>query len=373
MMKRVGVYIHIPFCKSKCAYCNFTSMHCNEVVQKRYVEALTREIADTLNNNYEVETLYIGGGTPSILDAGSIEKIVNSVRNNSTYKPSEVTIECNPDSIEESKLLAYKRLGINRISIGVQSLNDDILHLIGRIHTASEAITKVKLAVSFGFNTSVDMILGLPNSTFEDIKYFVDTFSDIGVNHISAYSLSVEEGTRLHEMVERGEVIIPSDDEDIDEYEFAYNLMKNRDYNRYEVSNFAKSGSESRHNNKYWLMEDYIGFGVASHSLLDGVRYYNTNDIEEYIENMHSHNIQHILEEKLSRDDLLEETIMLGLRLERGVEIAKIDDIIHDDFLMIYRNKLEKVSPYINIHDGYLAIKPEYMNVMNSIIIEILG
>ena len=371
-MSKIGVYIHIPFCVSKCAYCAFTSFRCDNATIDAYIDALIAEIESTLNADDIIDTLYIGGGTPSILRHEDIRRIVDSVKRRATWMPREVTIECNPESLTREKIEAYKDIGITRISIGVQSLDDDILHTIGRVHSSNEAIDKVRLAVETGMNTSVDMILGLPNSTLDDITHCVETFSDIGVQHISSYSLGVEPGTRLADMVDNGEVTLPSEDETVDQYEWAYRCLAEHGYHRYEVSNFARRGYESIHNTKYWTMDEYVGLGLASHSYSHGKRYYNTSNMSEYLTNMSSGKSVRTLDEILNKDDIFEETLMLGMRLEKGVSIDVLDGILGESFVSKYKRNLAKVREYTTIYRGRLAIKPEYMNVMNTIIGDIL-
>lgn len=371
-MKSVGLYIHIPFCRGKCSYCSFVSSVKDEGYIARYTTALRRELEYVLSKEMKVDTLYIGGGTPSAIGSEEIERIVDTIKKHSVYAPREFTIECNPESIDDEKLAVYKRVGASRISVGVQSLSDRVLKSVGRLHDSKTAIEAVSKAVKYGFDVSVDMILGLPGSTFEDIDTFVDTFSDIGVDHISAYALKVEEGTCLFKEVESGKTVILDDDAMADQYDRLQEKALSCGYRRYEVSNFAKENKESLHNMKYWEMDEYIGIGASAHSYFASKRYYNVDDVDRYIENVENGIFIEEKEEDVVADTLFEETLMLGLRLEKGVALLKLDDLIGGSFVDKYRGRIDKARGFIDISNGRIAIKPTYMPVMNSIIIKLL-
>lgn len=371
-MKKVGLYIHIPFCKGKCSYCSFISLVKGNDYIDRYLKALERELEIVLDDNIAVDTLYIGGGTPSVVSVEQIGKIVDTIKKSCVYVPREFTVECNPESIDRTKLLKYRDIGVTRISVGVQSLNDSVLRSIGRLHDSKKAINVVADALNIGFDVSVDMILGLPDSTIQDIDCFVDTFCKMGVQHISAYGLKVEEGTRLFRDVERGKIVIPDEDAEADQYDYLEKKLRSLGYNRYEVSNFSLPNKESIHNTKYWEMDEYIGVGASAHSFFDSKRYYNTSDVDKYIESLVRGDLLQEEEEKVDENALFEETVMLGLRLEKGISIDKLNRLICGDFLEKYSLRIERVKDFINIDNGRIKIKPIYMHIMNSIIIKLL-
>ena len=265
------LYVHIPFCKSKCRYCDFNSYACRDKQAIfEYLPALNQEIAlaSSQYENAKIDTIYIGGGTPSLLDESLIKPLLEKLRtffDLSSLK--EWTIECNPESVTEEKLKLYADEGINRISIGVQSLFDDNLKSIGRLHDAKEAIEKIKLAKRYFDNVSADLIIGLP---FDDKQRIAREVEDLAplVEHISMYELSVEEGTSLEKLVKQGKITLPDDDETQELFDVAYDTAKENGFDRYEVSNFAKNGRISLHNFGYWTREEYIGLGAGAHSFL---------------------------------------------------------------------------------------------------------
>ena len=371
------LYVHIPFCKSKCRYCDFNSYACRDKQAIfEYLTALNQEIAlaSSQFENAKIDKIYFGGGTPSLLDASLIKPLLEKLRtffDLSSLK--EWTIECNPESVTEEKLKLYADEGINRISIGVQSLFDDNLKAIGRLHDAKEAIEKIKLAKRYFDNVSADLIIGLP---FDDKQRTAREVEDLAplVEHISMYELSVEEGTSLEKLVKQGKITLPDDDETQELFDVAYDTAKENGFDRYEVSNFAKNGRISLHNFGYWTREEYIGLGAGAHSFLktsDGkmplkkeTRYANFKDLSKYKNTVCSAKfyaeIKREYEEKLSTKDAREEEIMLGLRTYKGVKEEIMPPVAHS---------LEK---YFVRKDGRVSLNREGMAVMNSILVEIL-
>lgn len=376
-MDNLGIYIHIPFCKSRCNYCSFLSSIYNPEIEDKYFNSLKKEIilfSNSINkSDYVVDTIYIGGGTPSICKADNIKQIVDLIKEKFRLSLKEFTIECNPNSITKEKLEIYKAMGINRISIGVQSLKDKSLKAIGRAHDRLTAIEKVDLVNSFGFEISCDLMVGLPFQEKEDIKDYIDTFSK-KVEHISTYMLSLEDGTCLKEMVDKKEIEIPDDDKTVDLMEYATNYLEEKGYIRYEISNFARKNHEAKHNMGYWEGKDYIGFGPSAHSLIKNTRFYNINDIDKYMENIEktSDSSFYILEGKLTEKDIKNERIMLSLRTKKGLDLLDFKRQFSMDFLVIYKDKILQNKDYLIIEDGYIKIKPQYFNVMNSIIVDFL-
>lgn len=284
-MKNLGIYIHIPFCVKKCDYCDFISYCDKNNLIEVYIEKLKEEITNNLNKNYYmIKTIYIGGGTPSFIDSKYIVDILNTIKEEYNLENAEVTIEVNPGTVTENKLLDYKNAGINRLSIGLQETSQKLLKQIGRIHTYAEFLETYNLAREIGFkNINIDLMIGLPNQNIANIKDSLQKIINLNPEHISVYSLILEEGTKLYKKYEEKQIELPDDEIERNMYWYVKNTLENNGYTHYEISNFAKPGYESKHNVSCWNQEEYIGFGVAAHSYINGARYSNTNKLEEYI------------------------------------------------------------------------------------------
>ncbi len=374
-MKKLGIYIHVPFCLSRCIYCDFVSSVIGQQDVDKYIEHLTKEIkmvASQIKYHYLVDTIYIGGGTPSTLTPRQLGSIMLAIRKNFKTDIQEFTIEANPCNVDDKKLLAYKRAGVTRISFGVQTFNDDILKAIGRRHTASQAKAAIKLAQRYGLRVSVDSMLGLCGQTMQDIDDFVAVVKELNIQHVSSYMLKVEPNTKLAKMVDEGSVALPDDDTTCDMYEHMWQELEKCGLHRYEVSNWAVEGQESLHNLRYWNAQDYVGFGVSAHSLLGNRRLYNPSSFDKYYDYIDQDKLALTLESKLSLDDMKNERIMLSLRTTKGLDIERFNDDFDMDFLRDYQDRLSKVADYIQVADNHLSIKPKYMGVMNSIIIELV-
>jgi len=324
-------YIHVPFCLSKCKYCSFVSFNKLEL-KKAYVFSLLKEI-DYYYQNEELNTIYFGGGTPSLLTIDELKKILKKLNFDET---TEITIEVNPNDISAEYLKELKNIGFNRLSIGSQTFKDDILNLIGRRHNSDEIINTVKLAKEAGFNNiSLDLIYGLPTQKIQDFKKDIDTLLSLGVQHISMYGLKIEEGCSFYKSPPQN---LPDDDMQADMYLLAISETTKNGFSHYEISNFAKEGFESKHNLNYWSENPYYGFGVAAHGFVDGVRYSNYCTIEEYIDNPTSHEFGAFITEK----EKLEETIFLGLRKSQGINIKEINNTYNINFDDKYKNTISK-------------------------------
>ena len=265
------IYIHIPFCDSKCFYCNFCSSIYSEKIKEKYFLKLVEEIKLNKNKNANISSIYIGGGTPSSIDQKYIKKIIKQINKNfNVLKNAEITIEANPCSISENKLLQYKKLGINRISFGVQSLNNKCLKIIGRTHTKKQAINAIKLAKKCGFsNINTDVLIGIPNQNYYKLKNTIKRLIKLKVQHISCYMLINEKGTKLTNLINNKKVKIISEDKCVKYYNNIFKYLKKYGYNRYEISNFAKKNYECKHNIGYWQLKEYYGFGLSAHSYVD--------------------------------------------------------------------------------------------------------
>ena len=342
-MNKLGIYIHIPFCERRCKYCDFTSSIFNQSRMSEYLNHLLLEIKNNeeLLKNYIVNTIFIGGGTPSLLSVEDLRRLVDGLAGAiNLYENYEFTIETNPNSISEEKLIAYRELGVNRISIGVQSFNDRLLRIIGRLHTADEARVKIKLAKKYFDNLSLDFIFSLPTETLSDVLESIDTASELGASHISLYSLILEEGTLLNALVERGVYRVNDQVTDRLIYRKATEHLEKLGYKQYEISNFAKDGHYSRHNYKYWSMDEYLGLGMAAHSLIKNKRFFNASTFNEYFDDVKK-NVYHD-EEILTREDKITEYIIFKLRTNEGIIINEINRKYDINFEDIYKEELAK-------------------------------
>lgn len=359
MRKSLSLYIHIPFCMSKCHYCAFVSQVAGDELKNSYIDALLEEIkmrGKTYNAKYEVQTIYIGGGTPSSLPLGQIKAIMNTIYNYFTVKnDAEITIEINPNTLTEKKVNEYLGENINRFSIGLQAVQSRLLKVIGRTHNFEDFKNAVTLLKNAGAsNISVDLMLGLPTQTLEDVTQSIRMIDSLDVKHISAYMLSIEEGTKFHKLMEANMLELPTESETIQMYNRAFDELEKRGFTRYEFSNFGKVGYRSKHNTVYWERKPYLGLGVSAHSFVDGYRMANTDDVHEYISHIGKGEIPLSDKDKLSKQDAKEETIMLSLRLVEGVDLAEyekefgislltekkdiITSLIKNKFIVIDRN-----------------------------------
>lgn len=313
------IYIHVPFCWHKCNYCAFNSKVSDAAERVAYVDALTREI-NLRGDNSAVETIYIGGGTPTTLELNQLEKIISEVRKNFKVDTcAEVTIEANPSTVDKDYLSGLKALGFNRLSLGVQSFDDRLLKILGRIHDSQVAIDTVKLAKIFFGNVSVDLIYGLPNQTLENLCYDVEMVKCLDVEHVSIYGLEVEEGTKFFELARAGKLNLPDENICADMYDFITETLPALGYRRYEISNFAKENFESRHNIGYWTGKKYFGFGAGAHGFDGKIRTSNVRNVSTYIKKICAGENFSAVEEVVTRQAAMEEFCFLGLRMIYGI------------------------------------------------------
>ncbi len=374
--KNVGLYIHIPFCKKKCEYCDFKSYAGKENLIDEYMKWLNYEIKEVGEGNqydYEagrddlaiVKTIYIGGGTPSVVDSKYILQIMDCIKENYLVAEDvEVTIEINPGTVNEEKLSTYKKSGINRLSIGLQETHNDLLKTLGRIHSYEDFLTTYQLARDVGFqNINVDLMLGLPGQTIADLEESLDRIIELNPEHISVYSLIIEENTPFYEKLNENKIILPEDEAERKMYWLTKQKLERAGYIHYEISNFAKKGFESRHNLSCWNQEEYIGFGVAAHSYTNNVRYSNIDKIEEYITNFDSNkqNENFVFHEKQNKESKMKEFMMLGLRKIEGISIQKFKSEFGENPIFIYRKELEKL-----VEEGLLEIDGDVIKLTNK-------
>ncbi|MBP1927345.1 oxygen-independent coproporphyrinogen-3 oxidase [Sedimentibacter acidaminivorans] len=342
-MKRLGIYVHVPFCKRKCNYCDFYSIKWNREVEERYVKSLVKEINSYNGMEYVVDTIFFGGGTPTIIEPQNIEKIIHEIKNNfKVDKNSEITIEANPNTLTYENLSVYKKAGINRLSIGVQSLNNNILENIGRLHNSEEALLAIKRAKETGYeNINVDVMFNIPGQTTEDIEETVIQIIDEEVNHISFYSLKLEKGTPMFSMERDHKIFMPEENIEREMYYTGRKIMEDRKIYQYEISNFAKKGFECKHNLKYWNQEEYIGFGPSAHSFLNNERYGNVSNINEFCNNAENNIFNRNIHESLNAEALEFEYIMLKLRLTEGLSLNIFNQKFNIDFNDKYSKQIE--------------------------------
>lgn len=363
------IYVHIPFCKRKCNYCDFCSQGLGLEVE--YVDALIDEIKiqSKIYGDKAVDTIYFGGGTPSVLPVGLLKKIVNALEDNFCLQTTERSIEGNPESLTENMLNGIRDCGFNRISIGVQSLDDEVLKTIGRLHDSKAALKAIGNAIDVIGNVSVDMMLGLPKQTITSSLDTAKALIQLDIKHISCYALKLEENTPLSKSVKLGELVLPSDDVTADMFEQVSSCFQNAKFARYEVSNFAKAGFLCQHNIGYWDRKEYLGLGASAHSLLNETRFSNVANVEEYIDcvkNVKVGKQTNLFQQSslLSCAEIRFEKLMLGLRKVSGVP---------KDFFDGYEEQLQRFAEFFQeTTQGNIALTERGFEVMNSILCEFI-
>ncbi len=345
-MDRFGIYVHIPFCISKCKYCDFISFACNNQKTEEYFEVLTREIESKKDcTNKEITTIYIGGGTPSVPDSKYIVEIINSIKNTfKIAKECEITIEVNPGTVTKEKLLDYKKAGVNRISIGLQSTSDRILKLLGRIHNYEQFIYTYNLAKDAGYNNiNIDLMLGIPTQTESELVDSIEKIIKLNPNHISIYSLIVEENTEMQRLIDSNELELPEENIERKMYWKTKKILEKNGFKQYEISNFAKKGYESRHNLDCWNQEEYAGMGLAAHSYIDRKRFSNIDNIDEYIKNKNNLNKNIVVNEIQKKEDQAKEYMMIGFRKIDGISISEFERKFRINPLFYFRFEIDNL------------------------------
>ena len=383
-MKEIGLYIHIPFCKQKCKYCDFVSFSNKEKLIEEYIKCLCQELEEVgegikldienkVSDIIEVRTIYIGGGTPSFINEKHIEQIMQVIRENYTIQPNaEITIEVNPGTADAEKLKKYKELGINRLSIGVQSTNNNLLNMLGRIHTYEEFESTYNLARKVDFNNiNIDFMIGLPNQTIEDVEDILEKVKRLNPEHVSVYSLILEEDTPLSKMVANHELYMPADELEREMYWRIKKGLENLGYTHYEISNFAKPGMEAKHNLDCWEQKEYMGFGIAAHSYVDDARFSNIENIEEYIKNYKENKQENnfILHEKQDLEAKTKEYMILGLRKIEGVDCSKFENKFSKDIFEVFEKEIEKLvrEELIEIKEGKIKLSNKGIDLANIV------
>lgn len=346
-MDKISLYIHIPFCAQKCLYCDFPSFARKDHLRKAYIEALNKEIISLRekHNNLEINTIFIGGGTPSVLEVNELECLLKEVAKLNMAKDIEYSMECNPGNLTEEKLEVMKKYGVNRISMGLQAKQDNLLKGLGRIHNYKTFKENFLLAKKVGFNNiNVDLMFGLPNQSLNEWEETLKEIISLEPAHISAYSLIIEEGTAFYNLYENDKLKLPTEEEERKMYHLAKRILEENGFNQYEISNYAKEGKECRHNLAYWNMDNWIGVGSAAASYINGKRIKNISSVEEYINSIKDKGeaVEEIINN--SKNDNMEEFMFMGLR--------KINGIYENEF----KNRFS-----MNINDVYGEILNKYI------------
>ena len=366
-----GIYIHVPFCKQKCTYCDFASFPKEIGKKESYFACLYREIKGRSVQYPKtiVDTIYIGGGTPSVVDSKFIVGAIRQVKKCFTVKKdAEITIELNPGTVDEQKIKDYLSIGINRFSIGLQTGFDDQLKRLNRVHTAKDFLLTCKMLK--GQNISADILIGIQDQTLEQVQKTIDLAIAGGVSHISIYALTPEVGTPIYTDYLNGELL--SDDEVADIYDAIVEYLKEKGFSRYEVSNFARDGKYSRHNMNYWKRGEYIGVGVSASSFMEERRFTNTFKIDEYMNAVIYNKNPEISSDNIEKEDAKFESIMLALRTADGLNIQEFNQKFSADFLSDYKDVLNKKAEFLDVDGDRVRIKDKYLYVQNDIILSFM-
>lgn len=347
-MNPISLYIHIPFCRSKCNYCDFLSVPVQNQAVEAYLDAVIRELkyySNMLQEKHRIYSIFIGGGTPSILKEEQIGKLFQCIHKYFFLdEEAEITIECNPGTITKDKLERYIACGINRISVGLQSIYDEQLSLLGRIHTYSTFKESYELIKQVGIqNYNIDLMFGLPNQHFQDWEKTLQEIIKLEPCHISCYGLKIEEGTVFHKWVSNNKIQLPSDEEERELYHLACELLPQNQYDQYEISNFSKNSFASKHNLVYWKRQEYIGIGAGAHSYFKRERYHNADTISSYMHNVHNKKWMRYGIEEIDQKASMEEFMFLGLRLTSGVNRDDFEEEFGCTMNSIYGEEISRL------------------------------
>lgn len=378
MKKDLGLYAHIPFCMKKCGYCDFLSWCGTSEEKETYVQALLKEVESyrEFARGYRVSTVFVGGGTPSVLEAGQMERVLGKIQDVfELEKKPEITLEMNPGTVTEEKLQCYKENGVNRLSIGLQSVKNEKLQLLGRIHSYEEFLESYELARKAGFtNISVDLISSIPGQKLEDWTEELAALAALSPEHISVYQLIIEEGTPFYEKYAEHEELLPDEEESREIYLWTGRFLKEQGYEQYEISNYAKPGKESRHNLKYWERGDYLGLGLGAASMVRNIRMSNTKDIKTYLERCGQPKTMREDVQFLEEARQMEEFMFLGLRKTRGVSRKEFRRIFGQEMDMVYEKALHKCleNGMLKEHKDRVYLSEEGILLSNAVLSEFL-
>ena len=376
-MDKISLYIHIPFCAQKCLYCDFPSFARKDHLRKAYIEALNKEIISLRekHNNLEINTIFIGGGTPSVLEADELECLLKEVAKLNMAKYIEYSMECNPGNLTEEKLEVMKKYGVNRISMGLQAKQDNLLKGLGRIHNYKTFKENFLLAKKVGFNNiNVDLMFGLPNQRLNEWEETLREIISLEPAHISAYSLIIEEGTAFYNLYENDKLKLPTEEEERKMYHLAKKILEENGFNQYEISNYAKERKECRHNLAYWNMDNWIGVGSASASYIDGKRIKNISSVEKYINSINEKReaVEEIINN--SKNDNMEEFMFMGLRKINGIDENEFKKRFSMNINDVYGEILNKyIDEGLLIRDsGRIFLSEKGIEISNIIMADFL-
>ena len=369
MRKKLELYVHIPFCEKKCLYCDFLSFSAEDDLHKAYVDKLIEEIRVQAKNysDYQISSIFIGGGTPSVIKAVYISNIMSAIYEAFIVESlAEVTIECNPGTVDIDKLLVYKQSGINRISVGLQSSVDKELQHLGRVHTYADFLYSYEKIRESGYkNVNIDLMSALPWQTLDSWKSTLKKVIMLKPEHISAYSLIIEEGTEFSKIYgsPEGRKFLPTEEVERAMYHSTIDILKNYGYERYEISNYAKPGYESKHNIGYWTGEEYLGFGIGASSYVYGRRFHVEKDIKKYLDINMKRDIMPLYQNihELSTKEKMEEFMFLGLRLTKGVLVTDFYDRFGMELIDVFEKPIQK-----NISFGLLKYENLYLRLTDK-------
>ncbi|MFU0825376.1 radical SAM family heme chaperone HemW [Clostridium sp.] len=340
MNKDIALYIHIPFCKQKCLYCDFPSFCGKETQMISYAEALSKEL-DSVDKR--IKTIFVGGGTPTYLSLEAWNIVKRSIDKLNKTSDLEFTVEGNPGTFSEEKLKLFKSMGVNRLSIGLQAWQDSHLKSIGRIHSKDEFINSFSMARKLGFkNINVDLMFGLPNQSLDEWKETLDEVTRLEPEHLSCYSLIVEEGTPFYKSYEENKLNLPEEELEREMYHYTLKFLKSKGYNQYEISNFSKKNRECKHNLVYWSLDEYLGCGSSAHSYIDGYRFRNEDNIEKYIQDINNRGTAVVEKNKNSLQDNMEEFMFMGLRKIDGISMKDFQERFNTSIFNVYKDVIEK-------------------------------
>jgi oxygen-independent coproporphyrinogen-3 oxidase len=372
-MKPLSIYIHIPFCERKCNYCDFLSFQSTEKDQMTYVQALIDEIISykKYKEKYNIKSIFVGGGTPSILMIKHMKAIFEALKASFVLgQDIEITVEINPGTVDKEKLKAYKEIGINRLSIGLQSTEDDLLKMLGRIHNYETFLKTYKNARQVGFeNINIDLIFGLSNQKIDQWERTLRTITDLGPEHISCYSLIIEEGTPYFDWYKEGVLQYPDEEIERNMYHMAIEFLGNKGYQHYEISNFSKPGYESYHNLTYWTGKEYLGVGLGASSYLNKIRYKNPAQLESYIGSAQALKDIRMNSEPIKVFEEIEEFMFLGLRLIKGVSTETFYQRFHQNIEEVYGEQLKELErmQLIQRDDNFIHLTSKGIDVSNYV------
>jgi len=369
--KSAGLYVHLPFCKSRCSYCDYCSVTDTSVITE-YFLSLYNEIQMRSDKTILIDTLYIGGGTPSFIEIRFIEELVQKVKRSFITDIKEFVIEVNPDSLTEEKCVLYNNLGINRVSMGIQSLDNKILGNVKRIHTAEEALESYLLASKYFENINVDFILGLPGETAESVSNNLSFIRQYKPDHISYYIYDNSHDTLLKRMIDAKLVSMPDEDLISDWLDEIYLFLEQQGYERYEISCWAKNGKSCLHNKKYWQNLSYLGIGASAGGHLKNLRYVNTDSVKAYIESFLNGEYCYSVYSENSQDQEFIESIFMGLRLLQGVDLSYVKEIFGNKYDSTIYEFLNKLRPYLIVNNNCLKLTENGLNFSNFVFEKIL-